>query len=153
MPVSGCCIHQLWAVINSWPPLRLLMPSEEEGQPLYPLESQTYITRLPLHLGSSCSRSDGKCMGMSQCRIRTKNVIHGHLSNVHVGMCWAVDVHGFVAACEGSLHKCELMPRKQMWLANSQAWSHGRCPQKQTRCIVNKHHSSPALLLNISELQ
>lgn len=88
MPVSGCCVHQLWAVINSWPPLLSLMPSEEEGEHLCPLQSKTYIIRLTKHRGSSCSRNDGKYIGMSQCRIRTKNVIHGNLSNVHVGMCW-----------------------------------------------------------------
>ena len=40
--------------------------------------------------GSSCSRSDGKYMGMSQRRIRTKTVIHETISNVHVGMCWII---------------------------------------------------------------
>lgn len=26
MPTPGCCVYQLWTVINSWPPLLPLMP-------------------------------------------------------------------------------------------------------------------------------
>lgn len=72
---------------------------EETAQNVCSLWSKASIMRLTKCRGSSCSRSDGEYMRMSQCWIKTKNVIHGNLSNVHVGMCWAVDLSGSVAAC------------------------------------------------------
>ena len=145
MNLSGCLFlaaRVLWEVINSWPPLTPLCHQGWRGSTLAHCKVRRYnkANRAPWVKLLQESR---QYTAMSQRRIRTKNVIHGTFSNIRVGMCWTVSLSGYVAACEGDLHECELMPREPMWLTDLQPQNHERYTQRQTQPIVNKTHQCP----------